>query len=106
MVPSSLESFAVDTGFTDFVLLEEVEGDAVEQGEVLRGVTGAFAAVVHAESYIEHPVEFVFDASVPADESIQAGGVGREAGDVKTRLPFRLAGGFMESLGLDAHQTA
>lgn len=85
MVPCGLESFAVDTEFAGFVLFEQVKGDAVEHGEVLRGVTGAFAAEVFAEGYIEHPVQFVFDAPVLSNESIQPCGVRRKTGEVITR---------------------
>jgi hypothetical protein len=64
-------------------LFEQVESDAIENGEVLRGVAGAFAVEVFAEADIEHPVQFVFDAPVLADGAVQSRGVGLEAGDVE-----------------------
>ena len=47
--------------------VDQVEGDTVEQGEVLGGVSGAFAVLVLAEGHIQHPVQLVFDAPVLAD---------------------------------------
>ena len=38
-------------------MLEQVEGDAVEYGEVLRGMACAFAIVVFAEADVERPVQ-------------------------------------------------
>ena len=104
MVPGGLQSFAVDAPFAGFVLLEQAEGETVEHGEVPRGVTGAFAAEIFAAGRIQHPAQFVFDAPVLADELMQPRGVGREACHVRTGLPLRFAGGFMESLGPDAEQ--
>ena len=68
MVPGGIEAFSLDAAFAGFLLLEHIESDAVEQGEVLRGVARAFAAEVFAEADVEHPVQFVFDAPVLADQ--------------------------------------
>ena len=69
MVPGGIEAFSLDSAFAGFILLEQIESDAVEHGEVLRGVAGAFAAEVFTEAYVEHPVQFVFDAPVLADHA-------------------------------------
>ncbi len=82
IVPACFESFAFDSEFAGFVLFEQVAGDAVEQREVLCGMTGVFAVQVFCEADIQRPVEFVFDAPVLTDGSIQPLGIGLEAGDV------------------------
>lgn len=53
---------AVHTSFRGFVLFDQVEGDAVEHGEVLRGIRGAFAVEIFARADIDHPVQLVLDA--------------------------------------------
>jgi hypothetical protein len=62
VIPTSFEALAFDASSAGFVLLEQVEGDADEEGEVLRRVALPFAAEVFAEAHIEHPMQFVFDA--------------------------------------------
>ena len=57
-----MESFSLDASLGGFVLFEDVECDALEDGEVLRGVAGSFAAKVFVEIHVQHPVQFVFDA--------------------------------------------
>jgi len=52
-------SFVAEPG--SFVHSEQVEGDAVENGEVLCGISGAFAVRVLSEADMEGPVELVFD---------------------------------------------
>ena len=67
VVPSGLEALSFDAELACFVLSEQVKGDAVEDGEVLRGISGAFAVQVFAEADIECPVELVVDAPVVAN---------------------------------------
>ena len=71
VVPCGIEAFSFDTAFEGCFLFEQVERDAVEQGEVLRGMASAFSVQVFAEAHIEHPVQLVFDAPVLADCSVQ-----------------------------------
>ena len=104
MVPGCFEAFALDAAFERLFLFEQIQGNAVEQGEVLGGMTGAFAVQVFAEVDIQHPVQFVFDAPVLANALIQPHRVGLEAGDVVADLALGLAGGLVVPLGLDAHQ--
>src|SRR5664279_471156 len=104
VVPSSFEAFSLDAALGGLVLSEQVECDTVEDGEVLRGMAGPFAVEVFGEADIEHPVEFVFDAPVLADEAIQVRGRRLEAGDVVADLTLGFAGGLMVALGLDTHQ--
>jgi hypothetical protein len=60
----------VDAALGSFVLFEQIEGDAVEYGKVLRRVTCAFAVEVLAQANIEHPMQFVFDAPVLANAAV------------------------------------
>jgi len=64
MIPAGLKTFAFDAPLGRFVLFEEVECDPVQEREVLCGVALAFAAEVFAESDVEHPMQFVFNAPV------------------------------------------
>ena len=50
MVPGGLESFAPDAAFEGYFLFEQVEGDAVEQQEVLCGMSRAFSIEVFASN--------------------------------------------------------
>jgi len=71
VVPACFEAFAVHAELAGFALFEQVERDAVDDGEVLRGVACALAAKVFAEADIEHPVQLVFDAPVLANGRVQ-----------------------------------
>jgi hypothetical protein len=48
----------------DFLLLDEVERDASQDGEVLRTVAAADAAAVLVERHVEHREPAVLDAPV------------------------------------------
>src|SRR6266852_1659688 len=104
MIPPGFEAFAFDATLGGFVLFEEVECDTVKDGEILRGVALPFATEVFAEGDVEHPMQFVFDAPVLADDAVQLRGIKLEAGDVVTRFAFAFACGLVITLGLDPHQ--
>ncbi len=104
MIPAGLKAFAFDAPLGRFVLFEEVECDPVQEREVLCGVALAFAAEVFAESDVEHPMQFVFNAPVLADDAVQLCGIGLEAGDVVAGFAFGFACGLVIAFGLDAHQ--
>src|SRR5919202_2729784 len=59
---------------------DEVEGDFTQEGEVAGGGAIAHVTVVLAEGDVEHPMQGVFDAPVPADGWDQDGGVVAAAG--------------------------
>src|SRR5712692_9790407 len=50
LIPGGFEPFPLDPAFGGFVLFEQVEGNTVEDGEVLRRMACAFAAEVFAEA--------------------------------------------------------
>jgi hypothetical protein len=56
MVPGGFQSFSFDATLERFVLFKQIEGDAIEDGEVLRRMSGSFSIQVFAKAYIEHPV--------------------------------------------------
>jgi hypothetical protein len=58
VVPRCFEPFSLDSALGRFVLFEQVEGDAIEHGEVLSRVASAFAVKVFAKTHIQHPVQF------------------------------------------------
>ena len=102
--PTGFEAFAFDSELRGFVLSEQVEGDAVEGGKILRGMACALAIQVFAEADIQRPVEFVFDAPVLANGPVQPSGMGLEAGDMVAGLGFGFARCLVEAFCLDAHQ--
>ena len=59
-VPGGFQPFVSEAGF-GLVLLQEVEGELGEDGEVLSGHPAPFALLVLAESHVERPVELVLD---------------------------------------------
>lgn len=61
---------AGNAAFVGFVLLEQVAGDAIHQGEVLGGMAGSFATVVVVKTHVQDPRQFVFDVPVLADGAI------------------------------------
>ena len=94
MVPCGFETFASDAAFESCFQFEQVEGDAIEQRKVLRGVAGAFAVEVFAEADIEHqcPPPRIFDAPVLADDRVRPRRIRPEAGDVVADLALDFAG--------------
>ena len=83
-VPGGFQPFVSEAGF-GLVLLQEVEGELGEDGEVLCGHPAPFALLVFSESHVERPVELVLDLPVVADIGVERG-VGREAADVEAFL--------------------
>ena len=81
-------------------MAEQVRGEVAEDGEVLRGVAVADAAVILAEGDVEDPVQAVLDPSVAADRLSKVYGIGRQAGADVARLAR--AGGADAAGGLDA----
>ena len=65
MIPSGDFLFGAHCAFFGGVLAQEIEG------KVGRGVAGAYAALVLLQGDVEHPVQGVFDAPVPADSAGQ-----------------------------------
>ncbi len=69
MVPSGFESFCFNSALEGCFLFEQVQRYAVEQREVLCCVACSFSVQVFVEAHIEHPVQFVFDSPVLADDA-------------------------------------
>jgi len=70
VIPCGFESFSLDSSVQRLFLFEQVEGDAVEQREVLCRVSSAFSVQVFAEAHVEDPVQFVFNAPMLANYRI------------------------------------
>src|SRR5271165_106487 len=103
MKSTGLEAFSVDSALAGFVLFEQVEGDAVENGEVLGCVACAFAVVVFAKTDIEHPVQFVLDAPVLTNGAVQTRRIRFETGDVVAGFGLGFTRGLVIALRLDTH---
>ena len=94
----------MDSTFAGCVLFEQVEGDAVENGEVLCCVACAFAVEVFAKGNIEHLVQLVLDAPVLTNGAVQTRRIGLETGDLGARFRFGFARGLVIALRRDRHQ--
>src|SRR5919202_4556656 len=70
---------------------DEVEGDFAQEGEVAGGGAVAHPAVILTEGDVEHPMQGVLDAPVPADGSDQDGGIIAAADEEVTGLGLDLA---------------
>src|SRR3954447_23657198 len=75
VVPGRHFAPTVSAGSATAISGDEVEGDFAQEGEVAGGGTVAHATVVLAEGDVEHPMQGVFDAPVPADGLDQDGGI-------------------------------
>ena len=80
MVPCGFESFAHDGALESSFLFEQIQRYAVESRKVFRRM--ACWLSVFAKAHVEHPMQFVFGASVLTDHAVQPRRVGPEAGDV------------------------
>lgn len=89
--PVQAVPFALDAGLGGFVLLDEVEHDAAQDGKVLGAVADAQLAVVLTEDDIEHPVALVLDVPVLADAAVELCGIERRRADVVTPVGAALA---------------
>jgi hypothetical protein len=73
-------------------------GDAIEHGEVLGGVAGAFAVKVFAEADVERPVQLIFDTPVLTNGAIRL-----DAHQTSQRRPF---GGLFDQAQIGDHGAA
>ena len=71
VVPCGLKAFAANAAFGGLVFSDQVQGNAIEQREVLGCVSGSFAASIFAKGHVQHPAQFVFDAPVLANRRIE-----------------------------------
>ena len=73
-------------------MFEDVEGDPVEGGEVLRGEPCSFSAKVLSEADVEHPMQLVFDAPAVSDGPVQPRRIGLSS-DFRSRREHSLPRG-------------
>src|SRR5689334_6181514 len=92
VVPGRHFAPTASAGLATAISGDEVEGDFAQEGEVAGGGTIAHATVVLAEGDVEHPMQGVFDAPVPADGWGQAGGIIAAAAEEVADLGLDLAG--------------
>src|SRR3982751_6219399 len=73
VVPSSPLALATEAGLGASVFGYQVESDLAKKGEVARSRPVAHAAVILAEGDVQHPMQRVLNAPVPADRPHQDG---------------------------------
>lgn len=66
-VPASLEALILDAKLGGGFLLEGIESNVPQHGEVLWAIVGANARIIFAKSDVQHPVEGIFNLPVRAD---------------------------------------
>jgi hypothetical protein len=81
VVPGRHFALTASAGSATAISGDEVEGDFAQEGEVAGGGAVAHAAVILADGDVEHPVQSVLDAPVPADCPDQDGGIVAAAGE-------------------------
>ena len=92
MAPAAAEPLGLEAHLVLGLLLEQVQGEACETGEVLGSVALADAAVVVTKAEVQAPVQAILHAPMPADVSQQFGGlVRRQAADIVAVLAAGLA---------------
>src|SRR3954451_23901588 len=92
VVPGRHFAPTASTGSATAISGDEVEGDFAQEGEVAGGGAVAHATVVLAEGDVEHPMQGVFDAPVPADGLDQDGGIVAAAVEEVADLGLDLTG--------------
>lgn len=94
------ESSCSDTALSfDGVKADEIQGDVLENGEVMGCVAGTGTHLVVGESDIHAPVQAVFHRPMRPNRLAQAPGGGRQTADVEAVLDGGLASN--ATLGLD-----
>lgn len=68
-----------EPSFDGSVAAQQVHGNVPEDGEVLRGILDAHAALVFAERHVQGPMHAVLDDPMRSDGVGNAGGVRRQA---------------------------
>src|SRR3954468_2871883 len=91
VVPGSLLAPAAEAGLGAPVSSDQVEGDLTKEREVARSRPVAHAAVILAEGDVQHPMQRVLNAPVPADRPDQDGRVVAAAREEVADLGFNLA---------------
>src|SRR3954463_636297 len=95
VVPGSLLAPATEAGLGAPVSGDQVESDLAKECEVARSRPVAHAAVIFAEGDVQHPMQRVLNAPIPADRPDQDSGIivaaCQEIADLGLVQPLRLA---------------
>lgn len=81
----------LDAGLGRFLLLDQVEHDAPQDGEVVRTVTDVQPGIILVEDDIQQPVALVLDLPVRTDAAVEFFGLQRGRADVVAPLGAGLA---------------
>ncbi len=96
-IATGLEALVFDPQLCAGIPPQERVGRAPQDGHVAGSMALAQAAFVFPEGHVQHPVQGVFDAPVPADVGQQGLGVrgtaGNEMADADSLLRLRCGGG-------------
>jgi hypothetical protein len=84
-VPPRAQAFVLDTEF-GVIVLQPIQGDVAQDGEVLAGAVVTHARLILAEGHIQTPIQAVLDPPVPAHGAGKGGRIGADAADEEARL--------------------
>ena len=79
MVPAGREALVLDADLLGALLLEEIERNVVEDGEIFGRSASADAGLILMHGDVEDPVETVFDGPVAAHDPGEGRGVRGQA---------------------------
>src|SRR5260221_9607999 len=105
VAPARFETLGLDAAPGGRLLLEEVEGQAAQHGEVLGGVADAHPALILTKGHVEQPVDLVFNAPMGAHRFPETLGRERSTQQIVARFPLAVAVG-PAALGLHDPQRA
>ena len=87
MVPGGFETFGLHAAFEGDFPFQHIGRQVAQDCQIFRGMVFADAAVVFPESYIQAPVQAVFDPPVFSDGLGEGRGLVFEAEDKNTMFP-------------------
>ena len=81
------EAAGLDAALTlDGIKADKVEGNVLEDSEVMGGMLGPYAHLIVGKSNVHAPVQAILDRPVCPNRREQPGRIGRQAAEVETPL--------------------
>lgn len=102
IIPSALETFSLDTCLSGLLVLEQVECDVAQGGQIGWSSADANATAILSERNVQAPMQCVLNAPMAALSGQNGFGNGSEAGDVIGSVDLCFAGGEDVPFGADA----
>ena len=78
----------MDATFGGFLLFEQVESNMAQDGQVFGSLIFADTTVIFIQSHIQHPMQFIFDGPVFANDLQNSFCIAGQTGDVEAHLAW------------------